>query len=58
MPREIADRDLLVCAVRNLSLTAELFEELKGKPKYAGDREVVLQASCELKSVEGEEDAS
>jgi Fe-S-cluster-containing dehydrogenase component/CRP-like cAMP-binding protein len=42
MPREIADRELLVNAVRNLSLTAELFEELKGKPKYASDQEVIL----------------
>jgi Fe-S-cluster-containing dehydrogenase component/CRP-like cAMP-binding protein len=42
MPREIADRDLLVNAVRKLSLTAELFEEVKGKPKYAGDQEVIL----------------
>ena len=42
MPREIVDQELLVNAVKNLSLTAELFEELKGKPKYAGDQEVIL----------------
>ena len=42
MPREIADQELLVNAVKNLSLTAELFEELKGKAKYADDQEVIL----------------
>ena len=35
MPREIVDQELLVNAVKNLSLTAELFEELNGKAKYA-----------------------
>jgi len=43
MPREIVDQELLVNAVRGMSLTAELFEELKGKAKYAGDQEVILQ---------------
>ena len=43
MPREIADRELLINAVKNLSLIAELFEEVNGKPKYAGDQEVILQ---------------
>jgi len=43
MPREIVDQELLVNAVKNLSLTSELFEELKGKPKYAGDQEVILR---------------
>lgn len=42
MPREIVDQELLVNAVKNLSLTAELFEELNGKAKYAGDKEVIL----------------
>ncbi len=42
MPREIADQELLVNAVKNLSLTAELFEELNGKAKFAGDQEVIL----------------
>ncbi len=43
MPREISDPELLINAVRNLSLTSELFEEVKGKPKYAGDQEVILK---------------
>ena len=42
MPREIADRDRVVEAVKNLALTAELFEEQNGKPKYAGDLEVIV----------------
>ena len=42
MPREITERNLVVDAVRNLSLTAELFEEQNGKPKYAGDLEVIV----------------
>ena len=42
MPREITDRNLVVDAVRNLSLTAELFEEQNGKSKYAGDLEVIV----------------
>jgi len=42
MPREITDRDRVVEAVKNLSLTAELFEEQNGKPKYAGDLEVIV----------------
>ncbi len=42
MPREIVDQELLVNAVKNLSLTAELFEEFNGKQKYAGDQEVIL----------------
>ena len=43
MPREIADRDRVVEAVKNLALTAELFEEQNGKPKYAGDLEVIVR---------------
>lgn len=42
MPREITDRDRVVDAVKNLALTAELFEEQNGKPKYAGDLEVIV----------------
>jgi Fe-S-cluster-containing dehydrogenase component/CRP-like cAMP-binding protein len=42
MPREITDRDRVVEAVKNLALTAELFEEQNGKPKYAGDLEVIV----------------
>src|SRR4029078_9058335 len=42
MPREITDRDRVVEAVKNLALTAELFEEQTGKQKYAGDLEVIV----------------
>jgi Fe-S-cluster-containing dehydrogenase component/CRP-like cAMP-binding protein len=42
MPREITDRDRVVEAVKNLALTAELFEEQNGKQKYAGDLEVIV----------------
>ncbi len=42
MPREITDRNRVVEAVRNLQITAELFEEQNGKPKYAGDLEVIV----------------
>jgi Fe-S-cluster-containing dehydrogenase component/CRP-like cAMP-binding protein len=42
MPREITDRDRVVQAVKNLALTAELFEEQNGKPKHAGDLEVIV----------------
>jgi Fe-S-cluster-containing dehydrogenase component/CRP-like cAMP-binding protein len=43
MPREIADRTRVVDAVKNLSLTSELFEEQNGKQKYAADLEVIVQ---------------
>src|SRR5882724_7257527 len=42
MPREITDKNRIIDAVRNLQITAELFEEQNGKPKYAGDLEVVV----------------
>lgn len=42
MPREITDRERVVDAVRKLEITAELFEEQNGKPKYAGDLEVII----------------
>ena len=42
MPREVTDRDRVVEAVKNLALTAELFEEQNGKPKHAGDLEVIV----------------
>ncbi len=42
MSREITDRDRVVEAVQNLALTAELFEEQNGKPRYAGDLEVIV----------------
>ena len=43
MPREITDRARVVEAVKQLSLTAELFEEQNGKQKYASDLEVIVQ---------------
>lgn len=43
MPREITGQEALVAAVQNLTLTSELFEEQNGKPKYAGDVEVILR---------------
>jgi Fe-S-cluster-containing dehydrogenase component/CRP-like cAMP-binding protein len=43
MPREITDRGRVVEAVKNLALTAELFEEQNGKPKYGSDLEVIVQ---------------
>ena len=49
MPREITDRDRVVEAVKKLSLTAELFEEQNGKPKYAGDLEVIVRGRVEGK---------
>ncbi len=42
MPREIKDQEKLVQAVKNLNLTAELFEEQNGKPKYKNDVEVIV----------------
>ena len=43
MPREITDRARVVEAVKQLSLTAELFEEQNGKQKYGSDLEVIVQ---------------
>src|SRR5215218_5956930 len=43
MPREITDRGRVVEAIRQLALTAELFEEKDGKQKYASDLEVIVQ---------------
>ncbi|HEY6804135.1 MAG TPA: cyclic nucleotide-binding domain-containing protein [Pyrinomonadaceae bacterium] len=42
MPREITDRDRVVEAVKNLALTAELFEEQNGKQQYGSDLEVIV----------------
>lgn len=42
MPREIIELDRVVEAVKKLPLTSELFEEQNGKPKYAGDLEVIV----------------
>ena len=43
MPREITDQGALVAAVKELELTAELFEEQNGKQKYATDLEVIVR---------------
>ena len=43
MPQEITDQDALVAAVKQLELTAELFEEQNGKQKYATDLEVIVR---------------
>lgn len=43
MPQEITDQEALVSAVKQLELTAELFEEQNGKQKYATDLEVIVR---------------
>ncbi|HET9788940.1 MAG TPA: cyclic nucleotide-binding domain-containing protein, partial [Pyrinomonadaceae bacterium] len=43
MPQEITDQETLVAAVKQLELTAELFEEQNGKQKYATDLEVIVR---------------
>ncbi len=43
MPREIADQEALVAAVKKVELTSELFEEQNGKLKYSGDLEVIVR---------------
>src|SRR6185503_9932852 len=43
MPRETPNQDALIEAVKNLPLTAELFDEQNGKPKYASDLDVIVR---------------
>ena len=43
MPRETPNQETLIEAVKNLPLTAELFDEQNGKQKYASDLEVILR---------------
>jgi Fe-S-cluster-containing dehydrogenase component/CRP-like cAMP-binding protein len=43
MPRETPNQEALIEAVKNLPLTAELFEEQNGKQKYASDLDVILR---------------
>ncbi len=43
MPREAPNQEALIEAVKNLPLTAELFDEQNGKQKYATDLEVIVQ---------------
>ena len=42
MPRETPNQDALIEAVKNLPLTAELFDEQNGKPKYGSDLDVIV----------------
>jgi Fe-S-cluster-containing dehydrogenase component/CRP-like cAMP-binding protein len=42
MPREIMEKERVVESVRQLEITAELFEETNGKQKFATDLEVIL----------------
>jgi Fe-S-cluster-containing dehydrogenase component/CRP-like cAMP-binding protein len=42
MPLEITEKERVVESVRKLEITAELFEEVNGKAKYASDQEVIL----------------
>ena len=43
MPRETPNQEALIEAVKNLPLTAELFDEQDGKQKYATDLEVIVR---------------
>ena len=43
MPRETRNQEALIEAVKNLPLTAELFDEQDGKQKYATDLEVIVR---------------
>ncbi|HEV2885076.1 MAG TPA: cyclic nucleotide-binding domain-containing protein, partial [Pyrinomonadaceae bacterium] len=42
MPREITDREAVVTALKSLEITSELFLEVNGKLKNAGDVEVIV----------------
>ena len=42
MPREITDQEALLSSLKSLELTSELFIELNGKLKNAGDLEVIV----------------
>ncbi len=42
MPREITDRDAILASLKALELTSELFAEVNGKLKNAGDLEVIV----------------
>jgi len=42
MPREITDREAILSSLKTLELTSELFIELNGKLKNAGDLEVIV----------------
>src|SRR5688572_135146 len=42
MPREITDREAILSSLKSLELTSELFIEVNGKLKNAGDLEVIV----------------
>jgi len=42
MPREITDREAILTSLKSLELTSELFLEVNGKLKNAGDLEVIV----------------
>ena len=42
MPREITDREAILSSMKSLELTSELFIEVNGKLKNAGDLEVIV----------------
>ena len=42
MPREITDREAIISSLKALELTSELFIEVNGKLKNAGDLEVII----------------
>ena len=42
MPREITDREAILASLKSLELTSELFLEVNGKLKNAGDLEVIV----------------
>lgn len=42
MPREITDREAILASLKSLELTSELFVEVNGKLKNAGDLEVIV----------------
>jgi len=42
MPREITDREAILTSLKSLELTSELFVEVNGKLKNAGDLEVIV----------------
>ena len=42
MPRQITDRESILSALKSLEITADLFAEVNGKLKNAGDIEVIV----------------
>ena len=42
MPREITDREAILTSLKSLEITADLFAEVNGKLKNAGDLEVIV----------------